>query len=179
MSKIPLNFKLQGCDERHILGVLHQVVSKFRYRFDPESDGKIVTHNTRNEYLGKNNIVGQLKYVARRSREAMVIFALQICAYLAGTKKLDRYPKAGAYFLGCAVSRQRERLLKYPRNPDAIIDEVYHEKRSPEFYQTEFWSSEVIISWIVVHVIQEWYDIDLDSWAEEVAEEIDQSPFAN
>lgn len=179
MGKIPINFRVQGGDERQILGMLYRLVEKFRFNFDPEQDGRIVLYNTRNEYLGKKSIVYQLKDVARRSREAMVVFALQICAHLAGTKKLDRYPKAGAYFLGCAVERQRERLLKYPRNPDAIIDEAFRLKRDPEFYKAEFWASEVIMAWIVVHIVQEWYDLDLDAWAEQVAEEIDQNTSRN
>ena len=179
MGKIPINFRVQGGDERHILDVLYRLIEKFRYNFDPEQDGGIVLYNTRDEYLGKETIVYQLKDIARRSRESMVVFAMLICSHLAGTKKLDRYPKAGAYFLGCAVDRQRERLLKYPRNPDAIIDAAFRLKRAPEFYNAEFWASEVIMAWIVVHIIQEWDDLELDTWAEHVAEEIDQNTFRN
>lgn len=171
--KIPINFKLQGGDERHILSVLKQSSAQLRYNFDPEQDGRIVKYNTRDEYLGKASIMWQLKDVARRSRESMVVFALQICAQIAGTKKIDRYPKAGAYFFGCAVERQLERILTYPRNPDAIIDEAFRLKRPREFYGIDFWSSEIILAWIIVHIVQEWFDLDLDTWAERVAEDID------
>lgn len=172
-KKIPINFRVQDGDERVILGRLHKITDQLRYAFDPEQDGRIVLYNTRDEYLGKRCVMDQLKDVARRSRESMVAFALQVCAHLAGTKKIERYPKAGAYFFGYAVDRQSDRLLKYPRHQDAIIDEAFRLKRNSEFYGAEFWSSEVIIAWIVVHVIQEWYDLDLDVWAETIAEEID------
>lgn len=176
-KKIPINFRVQDGDERVIFRMLRKITDQLRYSFDPIHDGRIVLCNTRDEYLGKECVMGQLKDVARRSRESMVAFSLQVCAHLAGTKKIDRYPKAGAYFFGCAVDRQSDRLLKYPRHQDAIIDEAFRLKRNAEFYGKEFWSSEVILAWVVVHVIQEWYDLDLDVWAEHVAEEIDRNTF--
>ena len=176
-KKIPINFRVQDGDERVILRRLYKITEQLRNAFDPEKDGRIFLYNTRDEYLGKRCVMDQLKDVARRSRESMVAFALQICGHLAGIKKIERYPKAGAYFFGCAIERQLERLLKYPRHQDAIIDEAFQLKRNSEFYGMEFWSSEVIIAWIVVHVIQEWYDLDLDTWAERLAEEIDLNAF--
>lgn len=166
--------RLKQEDEIYILRHLVATMQKtFQSDFEPEMAKGFVSYDDHGYPLGDKLVAGQLRDVAYRSREAMVVFVLQLCDYLAGVKR-ETYSNVGAYFFGLEVKRQAASRLRYPAHQEAILDDETSVMRKREFYDATFWASPVVRAWIIVHVVQEWYEYHMSEWAEREAERIVQ-----
>lgn len=164
--------RLKQEDEIYILRHLLITMQKtFTASFEPEGSRGFVTCDDHGYPLGFSSIADQFRDVAYRSREAMVVFVLQLCDYLAGID-IKTYTNAGAYFFGLEIERQARDRLRNPSHQEAILMDETPITRKQEFYDAAFWGASVVRAWIVVHVVQEWYAFHMSEWADKEAERI-------
>lgn len=164
--------RLKQEDEVYILRKLLETVQKtFSSNFELECTRGFVTHDDHGYPLERESIAGQIRDVAYRSREAMIVFVLQLCDYLAGID-IKTYTNAGAYFFGLEIERQARDRLRHPSHQEAILIDETPITRKQEFYDAAFWGSPVVRAWVIVHVVQEWYAFHMSGWVYKEAERI-------
>ena len=98
-------------------------------------------------------------------------FVLQICDALSGVKRKS-YSQPGSYFFRIAIESQARRRLNFPAHQEAMLKGDEPCTLDDIHYDNEFWSSSLVRAWIIVHVVQEWYQYDLSKWATEEARKI-------
>ena len=129
-------------------------------------DYRIVECNDHGMPLPQDSIVGQLEDIAFKYRENMVAFALILTDSLAG-RTGEKFNTVAAHMFDHALSVVSEHLLRFPTHDGSVIGTEAPPKvtRKDGFYDAAFWSSEIVKSWIVVHIVWEWYAYHVRKWA--------------
>ena len=168
------NFKFHECDKRKILRRAYAIVSPIAAGFDLLENGRpvILLRNDRDERFPSETIANQIKTVAYHSREAMVRTCLDVCGILSQPSNGKKLLVNGCYFLRLAIDDVWKRLHHFPENPafDNLLEDI--PKRPPTFYDTSFWSSSIVQSWLIVHTVYEWYALCMPRWASSEADKL-------
>lgn len=133
-------------------------------------DYRIVDCNDDGVPLSQDSIARQLEDVAYRHRESMVAFALILTDAIAG-KPVEKFNAISAHIFDYALSFVAGQRLRFPTHDGSVIGTEAMPKvtRKDGFYDAAFWSSEIVKSWVVVHIVWEWYAYHLRDWAEQEA----------
>lgn len=133
-------------------------------------DYRIVDCDDDGRPLSQDLIARQLENVAYRYRENMVAFALVLADAISG-KSGESFNIISAHMFDHALSIIADRSLRFPTHEGAVIGMEVPTKstRKDGFYDAAFWSSEIVKSWIVVHVVWEWFAYHVHEWAKQEA----------
>lgn len=137
-----------------------------------QPDELIIKVSSHGEPLGIDCYESQLSGdIAYKAREPMVGAALSICRMLSGESGVKISP-CGCYFLSEAVDRKANEICRFPSHQRRIGGEETASTRAGDFYGKDFWSSNMVVSWVVVQVVWHWYDLRRGEWCSKEAERI-------
>ena len=163
--------RLKEEDQLTILKALRTTFdARIRPALPDRYDYRIVDCNDDGVPLSQGLIAGQLEDVAYRHRESMVAFALILTDATAG-KTCEKFNVISAHIFDYALSFVAERRLRFPTHDGSVIGTEALPKvtRKDGFYDAAFWSSEIVKSWIVVHIVWEWFAYHIRDWSEQEA----------
>lgn len=163
--------RLKEEDQLTILKALRTTFDKKVQPVLPDRyDYRIVDCNDDGVPLSQDSIARQLEDVAYRHRENIVAFALILTDAIAG-KPGERFNLISAHIFDYALSFVAGQRLRFPTHDGSVIGTETLPKvtRKDGFYDAAFWSSEIVKSWVIVHIVCEWYTYHLRDWAEQEA----------
>lgn len=166
---MPIPTKLKDEDQLTILKALRTTFDANARPVLPDRyDYRLVERDSHGRQLSEDLIVKQLEDVAFKCRENMVAFALILTDAIVG-KPCEKFNLVSAHIFDYALSSVAERRLRFPTHEGSVIgtDAPPKATREAGFYDAAFWSSEIVKSWVVVHIVWEWYEYHLREWAEQ------------
>ena len=166
---MPTPKTLKEEDELTIMKALRAAFTENVFPLLPDRyDYRIYECDSHRRELADDNIVRQLEDVAYRYREHMVAFALILTDAIAD-RHVESFNPVAAHMFDHALSTIAMQHLRFPSHEASVVGTEVPPKvtRKDGFYDKEFWSSEIVKSWVVVHIVWEWYEYHLREWAEQ------------
>lgn len=152
------------------------ILKALRTAFDEKASGslpdtydyRIVECDSHGRPFAQDSIIGQLEDLAFKYRESVVAFALILTDSLAG-RTGEKFNTVAAHMFDHALSTVASRRLRFPTHDGSVIGTEAPPKvtRKDGFYDAAFWSSEIVKSWVVVHIVWEWFAYHVREWAEQ------------
>lgn len=168
------NFKFHECDKIVVFRQVYAIASKIAASYDLLEDGrpKIFLESDKGEKYSSDGVAPYIVDVAYHSREAMVRTCLDVCRCLSNPSEETKLLVNGCYFLEVATCDVWKNLFHFPENPDfdGYLEEI--PQRPQTFYDSSFWSSSIVQSWLIVHTVYAWFELRMRRWASETAEKI-------